>query len=450
MMKRLFFIILLCLWGRGTLAQSTDYDKAMDDILADYLSDYPEPSVKAFDRLFADVVIDDLPVLTQFLYHYYYGWFLEEKDPDAAIEHFQLARKIATSDREVGIRNALAMDAEMALADLYAARGTDEYRAAAVILYNDIITVGISLVEDQEVGGLVVSALIKQAKMGVGVWMDEEWVKKIWTQARDLAMEINDGTFYSYYVLGVLHHYCDMGEYDTAMSFMQDAKNKEILMVDAASYCQYISDIKKLLKADRELLTSKGNKSLDYWSNRLGIAAISTVLCSDGRSIELLQEVERGLTENDLTESYEYAQVLHLLSNSTLDHPEVSEQYFVKQVKLLETAPRYFVYLLDTDLFNYLAVCQMKQGKYSEAQENYQKALACLERDAAYSDQPGYKSTLAIVYHNIGRNLYFLGKYEESVGYFSKSVTLQEEANGSVMQKTRVYMAESIDGVSDK
>lgn len=443
----LYFILIFC-WSNFAHAQSVDFEKAMDDIMANHISDYPDPTIKALNQLFKDTEIAALPAETQFFYHYFYAGCLADNNADAAIEHFKQARKIAYLYPEVGIRNVFALDAEMSLADLYVSKETDEYRAMAMLLYNDIITVGVSLLGNTDVGGLVVQSLIEEAKMGVEVWLDEEWVKKMWIQARDLAIEINDGTYYSYYVLSVLKYYCDQGDYDTALAFMEDAKNKEILKVDAESYCQHISDIKGLLTQNEKLIRTKGVHSLEYWSNKLDIATLSTVLCSEKKSVTFLQEVEQGLIENSFIESYEYAKVLYLLSNITFSYPEKSEIYFAKQVNVLETSPQYFIYISDTELFNALAVCQMKQGKYSAAHENYQKSLYCLERDKAYSDQPGYKGTLATVYHNLGRNHYFMGEYQESIEYLTKSITLQEETSGQIMQKTKIYMSESLNCIS--
>lgn len=426
-------------------AQSVDFYKAMDDIMANHISDYPEPTIRALNQLFKDTEIEALSAETRFFYHYYYGGCLADNNTDAAIEHFKQARKIAYTYPEVGIRNVFALDAEISLADLYIAKGTDEFRALAILLYNDIITVGISLIKNSDIGGLVVQSLIEEAKMGVGVWLDEEWVKKMWIQARDLAIEINDGDYYSYYVLSVLKYYCDQEDYDTALSFMEDAKNKEISKIDAASYCQQILDTKRLININEEFsTTTELYNSLEYWSNKLNIATLSIALCSENKSLALLQEVEQGLIDNNLTESHEYARVLFLLSQVTFNQPKIAELYFAKQVNVLKTTPQYFTYISDTDVFNSLGVCQMKQGKYSIAQENYQKALSCLERDKVYSGQPGYKSTLAIVFHNIGRNLYFLGRNQESINYLTKSIALQEETNGTALQKTKVYMSESM------
>ena len=445
---RILIIVLLSCCSTLSIAQPIDYDNVMNDIMENHISDYPEPTIKAFDQLFIDIVIEELPVETQFFYHYYYGGCLADNNADAAIEHFKQARKIAYSYPEVGIRNVFALDAEMSLADLYLAKGTDEFRALAMILYNDIITVGISLIKNTDIGGLVVQSLIEQAKMGKDVWLDDEWVKKMWIQARDLAIEINDRTYYSYYVISVLKYYCDLGDYDTALSFMKDAKNKEILEVDAASYCQKISEIKRLLTQNELLTQSIRVHSLDYWSNKLHIAILSIAISSENKSLTLLQEVEQGLIKNCLTNSYEYTQVLHLLSNETFRSPEIAEKYFSKLVDILKITPQYFAYISDTNLFNSLAVCQMKQGKYSAAYDNYQKSLSCLERDKAYSDQQGYKSTLATVYHNLGRNLYFMGKYQESIEYFTKSIISQEEAGGQIMQKTKIYMSESMNCIN--
>lgn len=427
-----------------SVAQTIDYGKAIDDIMADYLSDYPEPTIKALDKLFAGNEIEHLPAETQFFYHYYYGACHRKNNIDLAIKHLTLARNVANSYNEIGIRNQYALDAEMMLADLYIEKGGEDNRAVAMLLYNDIITIGISILANPEIGGLVIQSLIEQAKMGIDVWLDAQWVKQMWIQARDLAIEINDVTSYSYYVISVLKYYCDLDDYDTALSFMNDAMSKEILEVDVASYCKYILETKELLIKDEGLITSKGVQSLDYWSNRLRLAELSVALCSENKSLALLQEVEQGLTENNLTDSYEYAHVLFLLSNVTLNDPQEAESYFLKQVKLLQVSPEYFAYMTEADLFNFLAVCQMKQGKYSEAKANYEKTLSYLERDKVYSEQYGYKNTMAIVFHNFGRNLYLMGKYQESVDYLSKSITIQEEINGAAMRKTEVYLSESI------
>ena len=440
--------VLLLSWPNRLLAQPLDYDKAMDDIMADYLPDYPEPTIKALDQLFAGTNVEELPAQTRFFYYYYYAGCLTDNHPDDAIEYFTQARKVAYSSQDVGIRNGYALDAERALADLYLAKGTDEYVAGAMLLYNDVITVGISLLANPDIGCFVVQSLIEEAKMGVKTWLDEEWVRKMWIQARDLALELNEGTTYSYYLLNVMKYYCDLGDYDTALSFVEDAKNKDILQVNATSYCQHISDVKGLIGQSEFIKASKGIYSLDFWSNQLDIATLSTAICSEEKAYQLLQEVEKGLVEHNLTESYEYAQVLFLLSNITFKSPEIAEQYFARQITVLETTPQYFAYISDTEAFNSLAVCQMKRGKYQDAQGNYQKALACLERDKSYSDQPGYKSILATVLHNLGRNLYFLGNYQESIESFNKSIVLQEEANGTVMPKTKVYLSESLSHIN--
>ena len=454
MTKTLYFakfvlvVGLLSSWSNLLIAQPSDYDKAMDDIMSLHLPDYPEPTIKALDQLFAGTNIEELPASTRFLYYYYYGGCLAESAPDVAIEYFTQARKVAYSFQEVGIRNAYALDAETALADLYLAKGTEEYVAGAMLLYNDVITVGISLLSDPDIGSIVVQSLIEEAKMGVKKWLDAEWVRKMWIQARNLALELNDGPTYSYYLLSVMKYYCDFGDYDSALSFVEDAKNKDILEVNASSFYQHIVDAKRLAGQSESIKASKGIHSLDFWSNQLDIASLATAICSEEKSFQLLQEVEKGLIEHKLTESYEYAQVLYLLSNNTFEHPEIAEQYFARQINIMETTPQYFAYITDTDAFNSLAVCQMKQGKYQEAQGNYHKALDCLERDKTYSDQPGYKSVLAAVYHNIGRNFYFLGNYQESVGFFYKSIALQKEVSGTVMPKTEVYLSESLNHIS--
>lgn len=451
MKRKILFVIilipisLLCGLRMAHAQSAIDYEKAMEDIMVDYLSDYPDATIRAFDLLFAETDIDELPTNTKFLYYYYYGACLETVRPDDAILYLTRAREIAAdSYLEVGIRDSRALDAEYLLADLHFGKGTEEHEAVATFLYNDIITVGISLLDDPDIGSLVIQSLVQQAKMGVELWQDPEWVKKMWLQVRDIVLESDGETDYpSYYLLNVLHYYCDLDDYETALVFMEDARNKEILKEEAAAYCNYIQDITEYIGQIEILNSAKGIRSMDFWSNKLRIATIATVLCSNEKSISLLQEVEQGLVQNNLTESHEFAQVLYLLSTLTFDQPEIAESYYAKQIDLLNTTPQYFIFLRDTDAFNSLGVCQMKQGRYIEAQENYQKALSCLTRDPSYSDSPDYKMMMGTIYHNCGRNLYFLGEYKESVEFFSLSIALQEEANGTVMPKTRVYMSES-------
>lgn len=437
-------VLLLLSWSNRLLAQPLDYHKAMEEIMDNYLSDYPQPTIKAFDSLFAGINVDELPAKTSFLYYYYYGGCLEEIDPDDAILYLTQARKIASSSRDVGIRCFEALDAEKALADLHLAQGTDESKAAAMFLYNDVITVGISLLKDSDIFGLVIMSMIEQAKMGVKTWLDPGWVEKMWIQVRDLALELNDSTYYSYYVLSVLKYYCDIGEYDTALSFMEDAKNKDILQINASSFCQHILNIKSLIPKEETLKATYGVRSLEYWANKLEIATLSTALCTEEKSTKLLQEVEQGLADNKLTQSYEYAQVLFLLANQTMSNPAIAEKYLSRQINVLKTTPNYFIYTTDIEVYNSLGVSQMKQGKYADAQTNYTNALNCLERDSEYSNSPGYKNLQAIVYHNVGRNLFYLGKYKESVDYFNKSISLQEEVTGTVMPKSRVYLSEAL------
>ena len=440
----LSIISLMCLYNRS-LAQSIDYEQAMNDIMDNYLSDYPEPTIKALDQLFAGVDISELPVWTSFLYYYYYGGCLAEIRPDDAIKYLVEARKIATTEQGIGVHNIYAIDAEKILADAYMTMETEEAEAAALILYNDIIVVGISLFDDPDYAPYVILSLMSQAKMGEEIWRDPEWVKKLWIQVRDFALELNDSAYYSYYVINVLKYYCDLGDYDTALSFMEDAKNKEILEVDASSYCRYIQEVKTLLSQDEALKSTVGSRSMDYWNNKLRIATLSTALCSDKKSLALLQEIEQGLVENQLTASFEYAQVLYLLSMNTVAPLPLSESYFAKQINLIETSPQFLVSATEAEIFNQLGVCQMKQGKYMEAQGNYQKALACLERDSASSDLPDYKNFKGVLFHNVGRNLFFLGEYEASVGYLTESIAIQEDTNETVMPKTIVYMNESMD-----
>ena len=61
-------LLLLSLPNR-LLAQPLDYDKAMDDIMAGYLQDYPEPTIKALDQLLAGVNVEELPAQTRFFYY---------------------------------------------------------------------------------------------------------------------------------------------------------------------------------------------------------------------------------------------------------------------------------------------------------------------------------------------------------------------------------------------
>lgn len=426
-----------------SFAQTIDYMKEMEAIMENSLDDYPYPTIRAFDELFAGVDIDRLPAETKFFYYAYYGQCHAILNQDDAIEYYTVASRIAHSELNQ-IRNQPALTVITELADLYMASESEEYQAAALFLYNEVITIGISLIEDTEIGGLVVRALIEEAKMGVKVWLDEDWVKKMWVQARDLAIEINDASYYSYYVIDVLKYYCDLGDYDTALSFMEDALNKDILMVDVATLCEYIKDTKNLITQNESIIKEKGATSLDYWANRLEIASYSPVLNTEEKSIQMLQDVELGLEKNNLTESYEYAQVLYQLANITSKHLELSEHYFTKQITLLNAHPNYFIYTTDVNVYNALGVCQMKLGRYSQAQESYQKAMDCLERHKEYSDTPGYRQTLFTILHNIGRNQYFIGNYKESVEYFTRSIEIQEMVNGTVMPKTKVYLSEAI------
>lgn len=430
-------------------SQPMDYKKAMNDIMENYLPDYPAPAIKAFEQLFSDVDVDELPAEVSFLYHYYYGSILAENHPDTAIAYLTKARIIASSNRKIGIRCVEALNAEKYLADLYRAKHSDESVAAAMCLYSDIITVGISLLKDSDVCGLVILSMIELAKLGVEFWKDPDWVEKIWIQVRDLALEINDGSYYSFYVLSVLKYYCDLGNYDTALSFMEDAKNKDMLQVDASSFCQYIRDIKVLLSQSEAFKMSDDIHSLDYWRNKLDIAILSTVLCTKSKSISLLQEVEQGLISDNLTESYEYAKVLYVLSNNTSEWPELAEGYFIKQINILDSMPKFFVYTTDVEVFNTLGVCQMKQGRYAEAQVNYCKALQCLERDSEFKDSQGYKEVMAIIYHNLGRNLFFLGEYKKSQEHFTASISIQKETGGEVLPKTQIYLSETMEHIKE-
>lgn len=449
-MKKFLIIVVLAFCNVShSVAQSVNYDKAMDDIMSSHLDDYPNATIKALNALFDGVDIDKLPAETNFFYHYYYGMCLSEDNQiDDAIWHLTKARTIANSNYEVGIRNVYALDVEGRLVDLYMSQDTEEGRATALLLCNDLIAVGISLIENPGIGLFVVRALVEEAKAGVDMWKDPEWVKKIWIQARDLAIEINDSTAYSYYILGVLKYYCDIEEYDTAISFMEDAKNKEILELDATAYYNWINETKNYITQRETLKTLKGVYSLDYWDNELEIATRATVLCSKNVAITKLQEVENGLKQNNLSESYQYAQVIMLLANIMIDDAVIAEQYFLEQVKILNHTPQYFIYMTDVEAYNSLGVCQMRLGKYSEADVNFKKALACLEQDAVDADLPGYKNILAIVCHNMGRNLYFLKDYHSSIDFLQKAISLQENITGSASPKTKIYMSESLKFIS--
>ena len=451
-MKKFLIIIVLGFCSISySIAQSIDYDKAMDDIMSNHIKDYPEASIRAINKLFEGVNINSLPAETQFLYYYYLGGcYSEANRDDDAIQYLTEARKIAYSNREVGIRRADALDAEGQLADLYMLKNTEESRAEALLLYNDIITVGVFLIKNPGVGLSVVMALIEEAKAGVARWKDPEWVKKIWIQARDLAIEINDSTAYSYYVLNVLNYYCDLGEYDTALSFMEDAKNKEILRLDASAYCKWINETKRYITQRDVLKTSKGVSSLDYWQNELEIATMSTALCSNDVALKMLQEVETGLKRYQFTASYQYAQVIRFLVTQTLTNPTVGERYLMEEVNILTHTPQFFVYTTDSYTYNALGFCQIRLGKYSEAAESYRKALACLERDIASADLLGYKQLQCTIYHNIGRNLFYMGNYEESIAYLKKSIELQENMSGSASPKTKIYLAESLEYINIK
>ena len=69
------FVLILSGWSSLSSAQPLDYGKAMDDIMESYISDYPEPTIKAFDKLFAGTNVDELPATTRFFYYYYYKYF---------------------------------------------------------------------------------------------------------------------------------------------------------------------------------------------------------------------------------------------------------------------------------------------------------------------------------------------------------------------------------------
>ena len=450
-MKKFLLITVFTFCGINySVAQSADYDKAMDEIMSNHIDDYPEASIRAINKLFEGVNINSLPAETQFFYYYYLGgcYSAANRDDDA-IQYFTEAREIASSNREVGIRNAYALDAEGQLADLYMSKNTEEGKAMALLLYNNIITVGISLIKNTDIGLFVVSALIEEAKAGVAMWKDPEWVKKIWIQARDLAIEINDSTAYSYYVLNVLKYYCDLGDYDIALNFMEDAKNKEILEIDASSYIDWINKINDYIILRDELKKSKGLTSMDYWSNEFWIAVASAALCSNEVAIKMLQDVEAGLKHNNLTNSYEYAQTIHLLADLTMDTPTICESYLIEHMNIMSNTPQYYYNIVaDVQIYNGLGVCQMNIGKYRDADTNLKKALACLERDIASADLPGYKQYQFTIYHNMGRNLFYMGNYEESIAYLKKSIELQENMTGSALPKTKIYLAESLEYIN--
>ena len=137
-----------------------------------------------------------------------------------------------------------------------------------------------------------------------------------------------------------------------------------------------------------------------------------------------------------------------LLANIMIDDAVIAEQYFLEQVKILNHTPQYFIYTTDVETYSSLGVCQMRLGKYSEADANLKKALACLEQDAVDADLPGYKNILAIVCHNMGRNLYFLRDYHSSIDFLQKAISLQENITGSASPKTKIYMSESLKFIS--
>ena len=250
--------------------------------------------------------------------------------------------------------------------------------------------------------------------------------------------------------MSVVKYYCDLGEYDTALSFMEDAKNKEILTLDASSHCDWINKIKNYIALRDELKKSEGLTSMDYWSNEFWIAATSVVLCSNEVAIKMLQDVEIALKHNNLTNSYEYAQTIHLLADLTMDTPAVCEPYLIEQVNIMSNTPQYYYNIVaDVQIYNELGVCQMNLGKYRDADTNLKKALACLERDIASADLPGYKQYQFTIYHNIGRNLFYMGEFEESIAYLKKSIELQKSMNGTALPKTEIYLAESLECISE-
>lgn len=446
-MKRGLLFILALLNICHSYAQDLDYETAMDDIIANQISDYPEATVHALDELFEGVDVENLPVWERFLYYYYYGMSISDIDADKGIRYLTKARTVAASTQTIGLRNTLALDAECQLADLHMslANGFDEQLSAAMILYSDVITVGVSLLDDPDILQLVIRSFIEQAKVGTLVW-DDRWIEMLWMKARNLALEFNDSAAYSYYVINVMNYYCDRGDYDTAMTFLKDARKKELLQVDVEDYCNWLSETLALIENRKNL----DSASIEYWSNELSIAERSTVLCSRKVAINTLESVLEGLRAHGLTASYEYAEVVYLLVQNTLSNPAVAEQYCLEQVNVLDSCPRFFIYTTDADAYNLLGVCQMKLGKYTDADRSYRKALECLERDAEHAHKPGYQSLLYIVYHNSGRNFYFLKDYDRSMEYLNRSIEIQMKENGSALRKTELYLSETLKATGDR
>ena len=68
-MKKFLIIIVLGFCSISySIAQSIDYDKAMDEIMSNHIDDYPEASIRAINKLFEGVKINSLPAETQFFY----------------------------------------------------------------------------------------------------------------------------------------------------------------------------------------------------------------------------------------------------------------------------------------------------------------------------------------------------------------------------------------------
>jgi tetratricopeptide (TPR) repeat protein len=225
---------------------------------------------------------------------------------------------------------------------------------------------------------------------------------------------------------------------------MKDAENKDISQVDIPLYIKSISEIKDLLKNRDILKISKGIGSLDYWTNEVEIATKAMALCSQEVANKIATETASGLEQYNLTESYEYSQILHVLTQINHKYPAKVLPYCLKQINIITKTPQFFIYTHEAEAYNLLAVNQMKLKDYKHAEVNYKNALKyLLERDLHYSNSAGYKNLLATIYHNIGRNYYFLQDYQNSIEYLTKSVSIQMELNGSVWPKTERYLYEA-------
>lgn len=412
-----------------------------------FIPDYTEPTIRALDELFDGVNIDDLPPYTQFTYYRYYGSCLADRNPQKAVDYLRQARKIARSNSEVGVTNIQYLDGLNILANLCTNIGTNESKAAGVLFHNEVISIGISWFRETEIGGIVISSLIEQAKAGTSFWNDAEWVEKLWMRARDLALELNDATYYSLYVIGVMNYYCDLEEYDKALSFLNDAINKEILLIDAKAFNQLILDVKKHISLREQLKSTYGISSIEHWKNELEIATFSYAICSDQVAFKRLQEVEEGLRDNNLTNTYEYSQVIYLLSDFNDIDARIVEKYQLTQIEILNTTPHLFIYAPDFHAYNSLGATQLKLGRYIEAEANFRRAIDRLTLDPKVAELPGYKEVEEIIYHNLGRTLYFLKDYNSSKDYLEKSITIQKSITGSPSLKSEVYLLETMEQI---